>query len=394
MTPLGIYIHIPYCKSKCAYCDFYSKCGSKEEFSAYTNALAAHISEAQMRGSDYRVDTIYFGGGTPTAIGEHNLIKILNAVFRSFKVTDDCEITVEANPNSVNLRMLKRLRRAGVNRISFGMQSKNSAELRVLGRTHTFEDVVAAVDTARRAKIENISLDLMYGLPSQTMESFLDSLDAAIELKPKHISCYALKLEEGTPLAEYPETLCLPDDDTVADMYLAAVTRLTDEGYMQYEISNFALEGYRSRHNMKYWNLGEYWGFGPSAHSLIGKKRFSFVRDTQRYIEAFSTGDAIVDKIETINTAERAGEYLMLMLRTSEGITPEELEKKYLFLFDKIEKVLLGYHNGGYTEFDGTHWRLTPKGFLISNRIIGDVLDALESSERLVRPINGYIRKD
>ena len=394
MTPLGIYIHIPYCKSKCAYCDFYSRCGDKEEFSAYTNAITKHISEAQMRESDYRADTINFGGGTPTSIGERNLIKILNAVFRSFRVTDDCEITVEANPNTADLRMLKRLRRAGVNRISFGMQSKNPAELRVLGRTHTFDDVVSAVDMARRAKIDNISLDLMYGLPSQTMESFLDSLDAAIELHPNHISCYALKLEEGTPLAEYPETLCLPDDDTVADMYLAAVTRLTDEGYEQYEISNFALPGFRSRHNMKYWNLGEYWGFGPSAHSLIGRKRFSFIRDTQRYIEAFSTGDTVIDKMETISATERAGEYLMLMLRTSDGITPEELEKKYLFFFDKIEKVLLKYHNLGCSEFDGMRWRLTPKGFLISNRIIGEVLDALESSERLVRPINGYTRKD
>lgn len=393
MTPLGIYIHIPFCLSKCAYCDFYSRCGTKGEYDEYTNAVITHISEAQMRSSDYEVDTIYFGGGTPTAIGEKNLIKILSAVYRSFKVADGCEITCEANPNSVTPRGLRRLSRAGFNRISFGMQSADSAELRVLGRTHTFEDVRTAVEAARRAKFRNISLDLMYGLPSQTAATFLDSLDSAIALGVEHISCYSLKLEEGTPLAERPETLFLPSDDDQADMYLAAVTRLRDEGYIQYEISNFAKEGYASRHNRKYWSLGEYWGFGPSAHSLVGRKRFSYIRDTSRYIAAMKSHDEVIEKIETINTSERCGEYLMLGLRTTDGISAEVLEKKYLTYFDEIEKVLLRYHKSGHTEFDGHIWRLTPEGFLISNRIIGDVLDALELSEHLVRPLNGYIRK-
>ena len=347
-----------------------------------------------MRSSDYVVDTVYFGGGTPTAIGEKNLIRILNSVFRSFNVSEDCEITVEANPNTVNLKMLKRLRRAGVNRISFGMQSADSAELRTLGRTHSFEDVRAAVDAARKAKIKNLSLDLMFGLPSQSLESFLDSLDAAIALGPEHISCYSLKLEAGTPLAERPETLFLPSDDEQADMYLAAVTRLSDEGYIQYEISNFAKEGCHSRHNMKYWTLGEYWGFGPSAHSFVGKKRFSYISDTSLYIAAMQDHAEVIDKIETVNETARCGEYLMLGLRTSDGIRSEVLEKRYLTFFDKIETVLLGYHKTGHTDFDGQRWRLTPQGFLISNRIIGDVLDALESSEHLVRPYNGYVRKD
>jgi len=394
MTPLGIYIHIPFCNSKCAYCDFYSRCGTKNEYNEYTEALVTHISEAQMRSSDYVADTIYFGGGTPTAIGESNLIKILAAVYRSFKVSDDCEITCEANPNSVTLRGLKKLRRAGFNRISFGMQSAHTSELRVLGRTHTFDDVKASVEWAKKAKFNNISLDLMYGLPSQSIESFLDSLDAAIALGVEHLSCYSLKLEEGTPLAERPETLFLPSDDEQADMYLAAVTRLRDEGYMQYEISNFAKEGYFSRHNMKYWTLNQYWGFGPSAHSLVGRKRFSYIRDTSLYIAAMQSHDEVIDKIETINDSGRCGEYLMLGLRTVSGISGDVLEKKYLTYFDKIEKVLLNYHRTGHTEFNGHTWRLTPEGFLISNRIIGDVLDALENSEHLVRPINGYIRKE
>ncbi len=393
MTPLGIYIHIPFCLSKCAYCDFYSRCGTKNEYQEYTEALCQHLYEAQMKNSDYVVDTIYFGGGTPTAIGEKNLIKLLHTVFRSFNVSLECEITTEANPNSVSLPMLKKLRKAGFNRISFGMQSASSAELRVLGRTHTFEDVKTAVEDARKAKFKNISVDLMYGLPSQDITSWLDSLDAAISLDVDHISCYSLKLEEGTPLAERPETLFLPSDDEQADMYLSAVTRLADEGFMQYEISNFAKEGFLSKHNLKYWTLGEYWGFGPSAHSLVGKKRFSYIKDTALYIDAMNSGGEIIDEIETINISERCGEYLMLGLRTTDGISPDILEKKYLTRFDEIEKVLLKYHKTKHTAFDGLAWRLTPEGFLISNRIIRDVLDALELSEHIGRPGNGYMRR-
>ena len=394
MTPLGIYIHIPFCLSKCSYCDFYSQCGSKKEYNEYTAALVGHTKEAKMRASDYVVDTIYFGGGTPTAIGERNLIKILRAVAKSFKVAKDCEITSEANPNSVTFPMLRRMRKAGFNRLSFGMQSADEAELSVLGRTHTFEDVTVAYAAARKAKFQNISLDLMYGLPSQTVESFLASLNSAIELSPEHISAYSLKLEEGTPLAESVHVNAIPSDDEQADMYLAAVERLKAAGYRQYEISNFAKDGHLSRHNMKYWTLGDYWGFGPSAHSLVGKKRFSYIRDRRLYIDGLKNGDEIIDKIETINTSERCGEYLMLGLRTTAGISAKVLEKKYLTFFEEIEKVLLSYHKTGHTEFDGTSWRLTPEGFLISNRIIGDVLDALERERRIGRPANGYIRKN
>lgn len=346
-----------------------------------------------MRSSDYEVDSIFFGGGTPTSIGAKNLIKILSSIRRSFKISKDCEITTEANPNSVDFSMLKKLRKSGFNRISFGMQSAKTAELRVLGRTHTFEDVKEAVALARKAKFDNLSLDLMFALPSQSLSDFIESLDAAIGLSPEHLSCYILKVEEGTPLAERPETLHLPSDDDQADMYLAAVSRLNDAGYEQYEISNFAKEGKRCRHNMKYWTLGDYWGFGPSAHSLVGKKRFSYIRDTARYIASLDDDGEVIDKIEVINTPEQCGEYLMLGLRTSDGISGDVLEKKYLTYFDEIEKVLLRYHKSGHTDFNGVRWRLTPEGFLISNRIISDVLDALESSEHLVRPLNGYIRK-
>jgi len=384
VTSLGIYVHIPFCLSKCAYCDFYSKCGTKGEYNKYTEALCYHIESSDMRSSGYEVDSIYFGGGTPTAIGARNLIKILGSIYRSFIISDTCEITLEANPNSVDLTMLRKLHRAGFNRISFGMQSANAAELQILGRTHTFEDVKNAVAAARKAKFDNISLDLMFALPNQTIGDFLDSLDAAIELSPEHISCYILKLEEGTPLAKSLDAASLPSEDDQADMYLAAVTRLSDEGYEQYEISNFAKEGFRSHHNMKYWTLGDYLGFGPSAHSLMDKKRFSYIRDTEKYIAALEEDGNVTEKSEDISTAESCAEYLMLGLRTCDGISADILENNYLVSFDKIEKVLLRYHKSGHADFDGLKWRLTPEGFLISNHIISEVLDALEASKHIL----------
>lgn len=393
-TPLGIYIHIPFCLSKCAYCDFYSQCADKGEYKEYTKTLTNHILEAKMRVSDYVVDTIYFGGGTPTAIGERNLIKILHAVQKSFRIAKECEITVEANPNSVAYPMLKKLRKAGVNRISFGMQSANEDELSALGRTHGLADVKNAVEASRRAKIGNISLDLMYGIPYQTKESFLASVSEATALSPTHISCYSLKLEEGTPLWKRQDEYTFPSDDDEADMYLAAVEKLADEGYMQYEISNFAKDGYLSRHNMKYWMLGDYWGFGPSAHSLIANKRFSYVRDRKKYIDGLSHGDEITDRVEIISAGERCGEYLMLGLRTVSGISKKTFESTYRVAFEKIEEVLEKYLVTGHCEFNGDAWHLTPEGFLISNRIIGDVLDALENSEKITNIKTGYKRKE
>ena len=385
MRPLGIYIHIPFCKTKCAYCDFYSKPCIKADINEYIKALLAHLEEASLKNSDYAVDTVYFGGGTPTIIGEANLIKLLKAVNKSFNVQKGCETTLEANPNTVTYPMLKRLRRAGFNRISFGAQSSNPFELKALGRTHTFDRAVEAVELARKAKIKNISLDLMYGIPGQTESTWKRSLEDIIALAPEHISCYALKLEEGTPMFENAAEYDFPSDDDMADFYLMAVEMLKAAGYVQYEISNFAKPGFESRHNSKYWHLQDYWGFGPSAHSFMGKTRYSYVRSTEQYVRGVLSHDVIIDKSETCSsTSERAGEYLMLALRTVRGISAQVLEKQYLTYFDEIEKCLLKYHRHGHVEFDGEVWRLTPQGFLISNTIISDVLIALENSKRVV----------
>ena len=283
--PLGLYLHIPFCKAKCAYCDFYSLPHSEEKMDAYAAALARHITEVAPQMQNHRVDTVYFGGGTPSYLGHKRLIALLKTVKKQCRVWDRAEITLEANPDSAgDWRALRALRRAGFNRISLGVQSSDDETLRRLGRVHTWQQVKDAVAACRKAGLDNISLDLIYGLPDQTMEQWENTLADALVLAPRHISCYGLKLEEGTPLYDRQESLNLPDGDLQADMYLYAVELLTQNGYQQYEISNFAQPGYESRHNLKYWMLEEYAGFGPGAYSDFGGVRYGYTRDLDGYI--------------------------------------------------------------------------------------------------------------
>lgn len=374
---LGIYVHIPFCRSKCEYCDFYSVGGArdKELISRYQRALITHIKEAAERAPGYVVDTIYFGGGTPSYYGSERLRELLGEIGRRFHVDKGAEITIEANPDSVNLKMLKRLRKAGVNRISIGVQSDSDDMLKVLGRPHSFAQSQAAVTAAREAGFDNVSIDLMYGLPSQTREGWATTLGAAIAMKPNHISAYGLKLEPGTRMHEYREYINLPDDDAQADMYLYCVQTLADCGYEQYEISNFAKEGFHSRHNFKYWTGQEYIGFGPSASSDFGNKRYTYISNLQKYITAIESGGSIITECETIPARERAGEYLMLRLRTTEGVAENEYRSTFLMDFSPVEEALAGLKERGYAEKSGGRWRLTPEGFLISNTIIGDLIE-------------------
>ena len=261
-APLGLYIHIPFCRQKCAYCDFYSLPSREDKMDAYTDALIRHIREVAPRTESHRVDTVYFGGGTPSYLGAERLRGILRAVMKGCPVTRDAEITLEANPDSAcDIKALRTLRRAGFNRLSLGVQSADDGLLRAIGRIHTFAQVQQSVTAARKAGFRNISMDLIYGLPGQTMQQWEDTLSAVIALAPEHISCYGLKLEPGTPLYERRLEETFPDDDAQADMYLYAVTALEQNGYGQYEISNFAKPGYESRHNLKYWRMQEYAGF-------------------------------------------------------------------------------------------------------------------------------------
>lgn len=371
---LGLYIHIPFCKAKCAYCEFYSLAHSEEKMDAYVAALLRHLEVVAPRAAGMQVDTVYFGGGTPSYLGAARLCRILQTVLRRYDVARDAEITLEANPDSAgDWKELRKLRRAGFNRLSLGVQSTDDALLRRIGRVHTYEQVQQAVMAARKAKFTNLSLDLIYGLPGQTMEDWQRTLADAVALGPEHLSCYGLKLEEGTPLWQQRQTLTLPDDDAQADMYLYTVAALGEMGYEQYEISNFAKSGKESRHNLKYWRMEEYAGFGPGAHSDFGGVRYGYVRDIDSYI----AGRLVLSESETDSTLARDYEYVMLSLRTAAGIDRQTFEKRYRQRFQPMETLFEQYEKAGLASRTEGGWRLTPKGFLVSNSIIAALQEAL-----------------
>ena len=381
-TPLGIYVHIPFCRSKCSYCDFYSVTFRESRvWDDYLDAVCQHIREAGMLAPGYLVDTVYFGGGTPSLFGADALVQILRTIRKAFDVAGNAEITFEANPDSVSDRLLKKLRSEGFNRVSLGVQCDDDKILKKLGRPHDYQQAVTAVRQIRKAGFKNLSLDLMFGLPGQTPEGWEATLSHVLSLNPEHISCYGLKVEEGTPLYDFRDLSNLADDDTQADMYLAAIKVLRDHGYRQYEISNFCKKGNISRHNMKYWTGGEYLGFGPNASSDFAGRRFSIIRDLQGYIDGIFNGGQVLTDIQEIPERERAGEYLMLRLRTTTGLDPQEYETRYRLPFSPLTKVLEHFKRQGLTQqtFDG-RWNLTAEGFLLSNMVISDLLLAQEKT--------------
>ena len=377
MRSLGLYIHIPFCKAKCIYCDFYSLPRAEGQMDAYVSALTAQLAAWRERTADCTVDTVYFGGGTPSYLGPDRLRRLLDAVFQSYRVAPGAEITLEANPDSAqDISALRQLHDAGFARLSLGMQSADDAELRRIGRVHTHAQTVRAVENARAAGFDNLSLDLIYGLPSQTKSDWADTLMRAIDLRPEHVSCYGLTLEEGTPMYKYHGSPFLPSDDEQADMYLYTVDTLAHYGLKQYEISNFAIPGYESRHNLKYWQLGDYMGFGPGAHSCAGGVRYSYVRDLDRYVSAVVGDSMIIDEYEQIVPIQKATEYLMLGMRTTHGISEKEYHRIYRSDWEPIEETFELFERKGWAERDGERWHLTPAGFLISNVLINAVLEA------------------
>ncbi len=317
---LGIYIHIPFCVSKCKYCDFLSHSSTEDEREAYVKALCKEIEDFEA--SDNVVDTIYFGGGTPTVLKAEQLAEILSLVKKKFSVDKNCEITTECNPATMNKEGFKILKEAGFNRLSIGLQSANDEELKLLGRIHRAEDCVRCVEDAKSAGFENISLDLMFGLPYQTMEKWKHSLEAVTKLSPKHISCYGLKIEEGTPFYSMNYEI---DEDLSRDMYDYGVSYLKENGYELYEISNFAKEGYESRHNLKYWQCDDFAGFGVGAYSCVNGVRYSNTRSMDEYL---SKADKIAERIKLIDF-DAMSEYVFLGLRTRNGISEVEFQKRF-----------------------------------------------------------------
>ncbi len=363
-TPIGLYIHVPFCVKKCGYCDFYSVVGDDSLMDAYAAAVTEQLSKYRDK---ITADTLYFGGGTPSVLGGNRIAMIVNAA-RSM-LTNDAEITVEANPGDELDGFFAKCADVGVNRLSLGLQSANDNELSLLTRRHSRADVVTAINSARKFGIDNISLDLMLGIEEQTESSLMQSVDFCVDMGVNHVSAYMLKIEDGTPFATRKFGTSLPDDDRVADLYLMTVDRLREHGYAQYEISNFAKNGAFSRHNLKYWNCDEYIGIGPSAHSFFEGKRFYYDRD----INGFICGNQPVFD----GVGGDFEEYAMLRLRLADGLRRDLLLNRYKDgnqLYDKVLFRAKKYALSGCLTADNEKIALTGKGFLISNSIICDLL--------------------
>lgn len=378
--PLGIYIHIPFCKSKCGYCDFCSHPPESErEIERYLNALMLNMQDFSAAAQSCSVDTVYIGGGTPTLLAPKQLHALLDCVRDAFDVEKDAEITTEANPGTVDRRALRALRKSGVNRISFGLQSANDAELRALGRIHTRADFEKSYADARQAGFENINIDLMYGIPYQTRESFAKTLDFVRALSPEHLSVYGLKIEEGTPFYAKRDSLPLPDEETEYKLYLDAHRTLSDAGFEHYEVSNFARRGFRSRHNLRYW-LGEnYLGFGVAAHSYFNNQRYAYVADMDAYIrEMESPRDmaGILSECTDIDVFTKETEYVMLRLRLFEGLSLDAYKATFGRDFlAKYGKKLERYIAGGFMHAKVGRIAFTVKGMYVSNYILSDLLE-------------------
>jgi oxygen-independent coproporphyrinogen-3 oxidase len=361
---IGIYVHIPFCKKKCNYCDFNSTDQAHDSLKKeYVAAL-----KAEMRDSEYpdEVDSVFIGGGTPTALELEDLLSIIKEIQRDFKLRDP-EFTVEVNPGTMNREGFSALKEAGVNRISFGLQSVNEDELKMLGRIHTYEEFEHTYRAAREAGFSNINLDLMFSLPDQTFERWEHTLKTAVGLRPEHISCYSLTIEENTPFGKMK--LNLPSEEEDRRNYDYAVSYLTGSGYHQYEISNFAKPGLECRHNLKYWQRKDYIGFGAGASSLYHNVRFDNSKDLETYIKGNDR------KFQVLSKQECIGEYIVLALRTSWGVDRAEFLR--LFGFDFVERyrqTIQKYEKLGIMTVEAAHCYLTLDGFSVSNRIMADFI--------------------
>lgn len=383
----GVYLHIPFCKSRCSYCDFATDVfRSNEIVESYVDALVKEISnfnvdesarahawasasKAKVQGQKTKIDTIYFGGGTPSLLSPKQLEKILKAVHETFEVAENSEITMEMNPATMTLETVRAYRSLGVNRASFGAQTFDDTELKRLGRKHTANDVRETIELLRNADFTNVSFDLIAGLPRQTIQDWERNLDEALKLSPEHLSLYLLEIHEGTPLAEQirSKRQPLPDEDLSAEMYELMLEKTSAKNYAQYEISNFSLSNFESRHNSKYWTLDPVYGFGVSAHSFDGVSRYANERDTAKYVEMIEKNDSAEVYREKIDIAS---EFIFLGLRLEKGIDVENYKKRFgLDLREKYAEDLRRLEEFDLIEITENRLKLTDKGKLYSNEV-------------------------
>ena len=388
MTTLGIYIHIPFCRSRCSYCDFATGIYESNIATAYVNALTEEIKQSPTAPS--LVQTIYFGGGTPSLLDPQQLDQILSTLRARFNVTLPTEVTMEMNPGSAGssskvnrtrnqiLNTLSRFREFGITRVSFGAQTFDDNELARLGRSHSAEDIRQTFANLRDAGFDNVSLDLIAGLPGQTLEGWRRNLSEALSLRPEHISFYLLEVHQGTPLAEHIRKGIQPrpNDDLAAEMYEMMLEEATSAGYQHYEISNLCLPGYESRHNTKYWTNQPYLGFGCSAHSYDGvSRRWSNERDVSRYIEIVHRGNSPVVESHYLTEEESRAEAVFLGLRMMGGLKMSEFRASFGFdLRERFSDEFAQFQKAGLLESDGDYVRLTRGGALLSNEVFASLI--------------------
>ena len=392
IPPMALYVHIPFCETKCPYCDFNTYAKIESLIPGYTSALMAEIEIWGSMLGKPPVHTVFFGGGTPSYIPAERIALLTTTIRQSFDIDDRAEITLEANPGDCNAAKLASYRDIGINRVSIGMQSFDDELLRLLGRRHSAAEAVSAYRTAQDAGFDNISIDMMYGLPYQTLDSWRRTLDQAANLHPQHISLYALTLEGGTPMEHSVTTgrLPTPDPDLAADMYEMAEDELGAAGYRHYEISNWAMEGRQSRHNLAYWRNEPYLGVGPGAHSSLGGHRFSNLKPPREYIRRLENhggppiatdgrdddpaaairSSPVVDFVEVIDRRTEMVETMMLGLRLDVGISIREFESRFgespfALYEEELEEVALA----GLVEMIDGRIRLTTRGRFLSNEV-------------------------
>lgn len=370
--PLELYVHIPFCVRKCQYCDFLSGPSDEETKDRYIEALLKEIRAAEHT-EDYEIVSVFIGGGTPSALKAEAIASIMRTLREQFFFCEDAEVTIEANPGTVDLEKLTIYRNVGINRLSLGLQSTDAEELKLLGRIHSYEEFLKSYEWAREAGFSNINIDLMFAIPGQTGEAWRQHLYQVAELNPEHISAYSLIIEEGTPFAE--QNLDLPDEDTEYQMYEDTAEILERYGYRQYEISNYAKQGYMCRHNAGYWQRLEYLGFGLGASSLYGGMRFSNTHQMQEYLKESRNPDQIRKDVTVLSRNEQIEEFMFLGLRMTEGISEKNFEENFnVRLMDIYGDILQKYEETGFMEHIETKWRLTRKGIHVSNHILADFL--------------------
>lgn len=377
MKSLGLYIHIPFCKQKCSYCDFYSKPACENSISEYVSALCAHIEKEASQYNDYEISTIFIGGGTPSLLSENDIEKLCKTIKKFLNVPPSVEFSIEANPGTLTKEKLESYRKNGINRLSIGLQSANESELKCLGRIHSVKEFEASFLLARRAGFDNINVDIMYSLPDQTIEKLTKTLDYVSSFEPEHISAYCLKLEKGTPLYSIEHTLNMPGEELEYQMYLHLCSYLEGKGYEQYEISNFAKQDKECRHNLIYWLSGDYIGFGPSAHSFFDSKRYFYEEDTQKYQnDALSVRNFPKKIYEEQSEIEHGSmeEYTMLRLRLSKGIDLFQFKSKFGIELEEAYPRLKDFYKDSYLVKENGCVHFTQKGFFVSNFILSSIL--------------------